>query len=288
MTATITRRGALGMIGGAAAVAGLGLPAYADGKVTVGALRLTSHAPSFIALERGYFKEAGLDVELSFFTAAQPLAVAIASGEVGYGATAISGGLISLAEKGAAKVIGGALVEEKGITGQKILASNDAYAAGLTSPKELAGRRYGVTTAGSSFHYMGSKVAEAEGIGSDKLSFVALQKVPAIIGALKTGQIDAWSIVPNIAAGLVGSGAVKEIGVIADYIPGYQVTTTMSSAKNAAEEREMTKAFLAAFARGANDFNAALVDKTSGEADALAALIGKYVYPDDEPAKAAG
>ena len=136
-----------------------------------------------------------------------------------YAVTAISGGLISLAGKGAIKVIGGALSEEKGIDGQKILASDEAFKAGLTSPKGLDGKRFGMTTAGSSFHYMGSKIAAAEGATPQ---FVPLQKVGAIIGALKSNQIDAWSIVPHIAKPLAGSGAAHIIGNVADYIPNYQ------------------------------------------------------------------
>jgi NitT/TauT family transport system substrate-binding protein len=38
-------------------------------------------------------------------------------------------------------VIGGALSEEPGIDGQKILASDAAFKAGLTSPKGLDGKR---------------------------------------------------------------------------------------------------------------------------------------------------
>ena len=109
----LDRRQTLGLIGGAAALPLVGTPAYAKTKINVGALRFTSHAPSFVALERGYFADAGLDVEFKFFQAAQPMAVAIASGDADYAVTAISGGLISLAEKGATKVIGGALSEEK-------------------------------------------------------------------------------------------------------------------------------------------------------------------------------
>jgi len=52
--------------------------AWAQEKITVGALRFTSHAPTFIAYERGYFKAEGLDVELKFLQAAQAVAVAIA------------------------------------------------------------------------------------------------------------------------------------------------------------------------------------------------------------------
>lgn len=287
MMTDFSRRGALGLVGGAAVLPMLGTPALASNKMTVGALRFTSHAASFVAFERGYFAAEGLDVEFKFFQAAQPMAVAIASGDADYAVTAISGGLISLAEKGATKVIGGALSEEPGIDGQLVLASNAAFEAGLTSPAQLGGKNFAVTQPGSSFHYMGSKIAAAEGV---KVSFKPLQKVGAIIGALKSGQVDAWSIVPHIAKALAGGGAVQVIGKVADYLPDYQVTTVFTSAANAANERAKTEAFMRAFSKGADDFNAALVDKTAGEdaAEDMIKLIHKYVYTDREYAKARG
>ena len=281
----ISRRGALGLIGGAAALPMIGSPVLANTAINVGALRFTSHAASFVAFERGYFAEEGLDVNFRFFEAAQPMAVAIASGDADYAVTAISGGLISLAEKGAVKVIGGALSEEPGIDGQMILASNAAFEAGLTAPAMLDGKSFAVTQPGSSFHYMGAKIGAAE---SASLSYKPLQKVGTIIGAMKSGQVDAWTIVPHIGKALVGGGAVQQIGMVADYLPDYQVTTVFTSAANAANERARTEAFLRAFSRGADDFNAALVDKTAGEdgADDMVKLIHKYVYADQPYEKA--
>jgi len=276
----------MGLMGAAAGTA-LAAPAIAmNKKITVGALRFTSHSGSFIAVERGYFEEAGLDVELRFFQAAQPMAVAIASGDVDYAVTAVSGGLISLADKGAIKVIGGALSEEEGIDGQKILASDAAYQAGLTSPAGLDGKTFGITQAGSSFHYMGSKIAEAEGAS---LSFKPLQKVGAVIGALKSGQIDAWSIVPHIAKPLAGSGAVHIIGDVADYLPGYQVTTVFTSAGNASDERAQTESFLQGFSKGVSDYNSTMIDKAGGDEGVaeMVDLIHKYVYTDRPREKAA-
>ncbi len=283
----ISRRHALGLMGGIAASPFVNLPAFgANTKINVGALRFTSHAASFVAFERGYFSDAGLDVELKFFQAAQPMAIAVASKDVDYAVTAISGGLISLAEKGATKVIGGALSEENGIDGQKILVSDAAFKAGVTDPSKLDGKRFGITQAGSSFHYMGAKIAAKEGVS---LQFVPLQKTGAVIGAIKSGQIDAWTIVPHIAKPLAGSGAVHIIGDVADYISSYQVTTVFTSAANAANERSKTEAFLTAFSKGAADFNAALVDKTAGDdaAEAMVKLIHKYVYADRPFEKAA-
>lgn len=283
----LNRRKALALMGGAASASLIASPAISmNRKIKVGALRFTSHSASFVAVERAYFKDLGLDVELKFFQAATPMAVAIASGDIDYAVTAISGGLISLANKGAIKVIGGGLSEEKGVDGQKILASNAAFDAGLTSPAALNGKTFGITTAGSSFHFMGSKISSQE---NASVKFKPLQKVGIIIGALKTGQIDAWSIVPHIAKPLAAAGAVHIIGNVSDYLPDYQVTTVFTSAKNATEEKGMTKDFLAGFSKGVDDFNAAMVDKTLGDEgrNAMVDIIHKYVYVDRPLEKAA-
>src|ERR1700676_2299070 len=49
-------------------------------KANVGVLRLSSSAPVFIAQDKGYFRDAGLDIELKFFDAAQPFGAAPPSG----------------------------------------------------------------------------------------------------------------------------------------------------------------------------------------------------------------
>jgi NitT/TauT family transport system substrate-binding protein len=274
---------------GAAAVAlALAGPAAAQDAIKIGLLSLTSHAPSIIAEGKGYFDEAGIDAEFVMFQAAQPMAVAIASGDIDFGMTAITGGLVSLADKGAVKVIGGALEESPDVEGQKILVSKAAHDAGVTTPADLAGRSFGVTTAGSSFHYMAHKIADGAGFDRAELRMVPLQKVPAVIAALKSGQIDAWSIVPNIASGLTAAGDVVEIGKVSDFIPNYQVTTVFTSTENLDENEDLVRRFLAALSKGINDYNAALVEKTMDEAETaeIVAMVHEYVY-NDQPLEGA-
>jgi NitT/TauT family transport system substrate-binding protein len=281
MTFTLNRRQALLAMGATTAAAAFGMPARAATR-NLAVLNLASHAPSFIAFERGYFKEAGLDIELKFFEAAQPMAVAIASGDAEFGVTAMSGGLISLAQKDAVKVVGGALTEEKGIVGAVILASNKAYEAGLTDPSKLAGKSFGITTSGSSFHFMAHKIASANNIKLADIQLRPLQKLGAVVGALSTGQIDAWAIQANVANKMIREGAAKKIGLVSDYAPDYQVTTAFTSTKNAKDERALTESFIKAYAKAIDDYNAAFVDKTSNdeERDALAKIVHKYVEKD--------
>ncbi|WP_157014603.1 ABC transporter substrate-binding protein [Mesorhizobium xinjiangense] len=289
---SITRRrlGGLALSGALAAgtmMSGTVMASAAD-TINVGLLSLTSHSPSIIAEARGYFADQDLDVEFVSFQAAQPMAVAIASGDVDFGVTAISGGLVSLAEKGVIKIIGGALQEYPDIDGQKILVSKAAHDDGVTTPADLKGRTYGITTTGSSFHYMAHKIADKEGFDRAELHLKPMQKVPAVIASLKSGQIDAWSIVPNIAGALTKGGEVVEIGKVADYIDNYQVTTVFTSTANAGDKPDLVKRFLAGFAKGVDDYNAALVDKTMSEEETaeIVAMIHEYVYADQPLEKA--
>lgn len=278
---TLTRR-SFG-IGAAMAVllAGTSM-ASAEDTVRVGILSLVSHSPTIIADAKGYFAEDDIEIEFVSFQAAQPMAVAIASGDVDFGMTAMTAGLVSLAERGAVKVIGGALQEEPDIEGQKILVSQAAYDDGVTTPADLEGRRFGITTAGSSFHYMAHKIADGEGFARDAMELVPLNGVPAVIASLRSGQIDAWSIVPNIANGLSAGPDVVEIGEIADYVDGYQVTTLFTSSEIAANNRDLVERFLAAYSKGVADYNAALVDVTMDEEEiaSIVEMIHQYVYTD--------
>ena len=67
-------------------------PAQAT-KVSVGILKLTSTAPIFIGMEKGYFKEQGIEIDPQWFDAAHPIAVATASNKVQVGATGITASL---------------------------------------------------------------------------------------------------------------------------------------------------------------------------------------------------
>ena len=279
--------------GSLAGIAMLGLAALwaneaAAEKITIGALRFTSHSPTFIARERGYFKKEGLDVDLKFFQAAQPIAVAIASGDIDFGVTALTGGFYNLADKGALKVIGGLYTEAPKHPGMAIMVSNKAHAAGLTSPAALKGRSWAMTQQGSSFHYIIGMIGAAHGFGVADVNVKPLQKVGAMIGAVKSGQVDAMAMVPHVAIPLDKAGAAKIIGWIRD-LGDYQVTTIFTSTDNVKNHRGKVERFLRAYRRGIADYRAVMLDQKKDPAatEAMVDLIHKYVYTSRPRAKAA-
>ncbi|MDO4642303.1 MAG: ABC transporter substrate-binding protein [Cardiobacteriaceae bacterium] len=264
----------------------LSFAAMAAEKVKVGYIALPSQAPTFIALSKGYFATEGLDAELVAFQAAQAMAVAIASGDIDYGVTAVSGGLLNLAARGdTVRIFGGALQEASGVQGHKIIASKQAYDADLTKPDALNGKRFAITTQGSSFDYMGRQIAAQLGF---QIQTVALNNMPAIAAALQAGKVDAAVAQPGIADDLIAKGAAVQIGNVVDFLPDYQVTVLFTSAAKVKEKPQEVAAFKRAFAHGAADYNAAFVKKTlsAKEAEALVGIIHQYVYTTHSAAEA--
>ena len=198
--------------------------AFAADKIKVGILPFTSHAPDIIAAGKGYFAAQGIDARFVLFEAAQPMAVAIASGDVDFGVTAITGGLISLAEKGAVKVIGGALEETPDVEGEKILVSKKAYDAGSPRPAKLTGhtsaspRRLLVPLHGAQDRAEGGLRHSAITLGRCRRCRLSSPRSKAARST--PGRSCRTS--PNADA---RARALSQIGQIADYIPNYQVTT---------------------------------------------------------------
>ncbi|HYC15208.1 MAG TPA: ABC transporter substrate-binding protein, partial [Stellaceae bacterium] len=70
--------------------------AQAAEKLRIGVLRLASSGPVFVAEDKGYFAAEGLEVELRFFDAAQPVALATVSGDIDIGVTGLTAGFFNL------------------------------------------------------------------------------------------------------------------------------------------------------------------------------------------------
>jgi NitT/TauT family transport system substrate-binding protein len=209
-------------------------------KAKIGVLRLSSSAPVFIAEDKGYFRDAGLDVELKFFDAAQPIAVATTSGDVDVGITAFTAGLYNLAGKGTLKVIGGMSREKAGYPLIGYFASNNAYAAGLKSPKDLAGKRVAVTQVGSSFHYSLGLLADKYGFQLSSVKVVPLQSLSNAAAALKGETVDAALLPASTARKLMDDGGAKLLGWVGDETP-WQLGAVFASPKTLANKALVTK-----------------------------------------------
>ena len=276
---------------GFVAVLLLATVAHAADPLRLGLLHTLSPAPFYIAQERGYFRDEGIDLTFRFFEAAQPIAAAAVSGDIDVGVTALTGGFFNLAEKGTLKVFGGALHEQRGYEGSAILVSDKAYSAGLTSLDKLAGHSFAITQYGSSFHYMLGRIAEAEGFDIDRVTLRPVQQIGNMVAAVGSGQVDATIAIASMAKPLAASGHAHIIGWAGDVVP-YQITALFTTGQMIAQHADLLKRFARAYQKGVADYRAAflrldaqgnpIVDATT---DAVMPLITKYVFTGDPNAR---
>lgn len=256
-------------------------------KVRLGMLRLTSSAPLFLAMDKGYFRDEGIEIDPQWFDAAQPIAAAAASNQVDVGATGLTAGLYNMAAQGQKLcIVADKGREEKGFPSSALLARADLYDAGLTSIEALRGRRVGVTQKGSTYEYMTGRLLEAKGLTLDDVTLVPLGKLSAVTAALQSGQIDACILnEPNVTK-VQAEGYGKVVTQVGDVIP-YQTSAVFYSpdfAKNA----NAGVRFMKAYRRACEDYYAAAVErKDPALLDETVKIIARYVRTPEEDIRAA-
>jgi NitT/TauT family transport system substrate-binding protein len=254
------------------------VPVGAQGpaKVKVGVLKLTSSAVLFLGVEKGYFKEFGVEPELVYFQAAQPIAVALASGDVEVGATGLTAGLYNI-------VAGGVriwVVADKGrewpdhnLTA--LVVRKDLYDNGVRTMRELKGRKIGITQIGSTFHYNIGRYLEKEGMAPGDVELVPLQALPALNDALAARRIDAVATAEPFVSRLESSGVGVAIVQTGDTFP-WQIATVMYSA-GFARDRAHAVAFMKGYVKASRHYFDAVLARKSGPAyDEVVAITARY------------
>lgn len=245
--------------------------------VSLGMLRLTSSAPLFIALEKGYFADEGLQVEPQWFDAAHPIAVATASSKIDVGATGITASLFNMAASGQKlAIVADKGREQKGFPSSALLVTTDNYNQGMTNLAALKGKRIGITQKGSTFHYMLGRLLETQGLSLNDVQLVPLNKLSAVMAALESKQIDAAILnEPNITK-VEKAGYGKTIVQVGDVIP-YQTSAIFYSPEFVKNEAAGVR-FMKAYIKACNYYYDAVIDKKDPQKfDEVIGIIAKYV-----------
>lgn len=259
-------------------------------KVKVGALRLTSSAPIFIAIEKGFFTEERLDVSVEWFDAAQPIAVATASNKVDVGATGITAGLYNMVASGQKlTIVADKGREEKGYPSSALLVTKSLYDQGITSISQLKGKKIGITQKGSTFQYMLGRLLESEGLSSDDVEIVPLGKLGSVMASLESGQIDAAILnEPNVTKA-EKAGYAKTIVQVGDVIE-YQ-TSAIFYSPDMNKNEDAGIRFMRAYVKACNYYYDALLTQKDGKvvpgehADEVIQIIAKYTKTSEEEIK---
>jgi len=178
----------------AAAVAATGLHAQAlekkDVHVAVGGKSSLYYLPLTIAEQLGYFRDEGLNVQISDFAGGSQALRAV----VGGSADVVSGAYehtLNMQPKGQYLQC----FVQQGRAPQ--IAIGIAKGKAYKSPKDLKGLKVGVSAPGSSTHMIFNHLLSTEGLKPSAVSIIGVGLGAAAVTALKSGQIDAiWNTDP--------------------------------------------------------------------------------------------
>jgi NitT/TauT family transport system substrate-binding protein len=226
--------------------------AQAGTKIRIGYWPVAAGLPFYAAVEKGYFKEAGLDVEPLKFAGAQQVMEAMLAGRCDGSSNGTGSGNLGVGE-----------IASPGLF--KIIATNPSNARYVLDqflvPKDSPVK--------SIAELKGKRVASGPGIQNKTLAQTVLERAGASgasvtelpigqhVAALAAGQVDAvYTLEPTGTVGrLNGTTRLLEAGVIAKYILGDPQAPWHGGAATLTTEfikknPELTRKYIAAYARG--------------------------------------
>ncbi|HLI21037.1 MAG TPA: ABC transporter substrate-binding protein [Stellaceae bacterium] len=240
---------------------------FAADKVKAGVVRSMGGSPNILAKEKGFFAAEGIDVDIIYFDSAQPIAVAVASGDCDVGATGLTAAFFNLASQGALKIIGSGTWEHPGFQSIGFVASNQAYAAGLHSLKDIGGHKGAVTQTGSPLQYGIALAAQTFKVDYGTIQILALQSNPNVGTALTGGQTDfaVQTVVPAYA--VINKGGAKLLGWEGDLLPPKQNEAFFTSTKMMNERPDVLRRYLIGYRKAMAYFHDAFADSNDKRRD---------------------
>ncbi len=254
-------------------------PAAPRVALKVGAIGAVSDAGIFIAQDKGFFRDEGLDVELVGFKAAPQILPAIATGEVQVSGSAVTPALFNAFARG----IGMKLVADKGQVakgfGFAAIAIRSDLADTVKDFRDLKGRKFAVMGKGVSSTAQLGKALELGGIEPNEVELIELG-LPEMIAALGNKAIDGATLLePFITLATARKVAIRWKGM-EDFLPFTgQNGVIIYSQKFAEEQPEAANRWMVAYLKGNRAYLDAVTKGT--DRDDINAILARHTAVKD-------
>jgi len=245
----------------------------------VGAIGAVSDAGIFVAQDKGYFKDEGLDVELVSFKAAPQILPAIATGEVQASGSAVTPALFNAFARGITmKLVADKGQVAKGFGFAAIVIRSD-LADTIKDFKDLKGRKFAVMGKGVSSTTQLGKALELGGIEPNEVELIELG-LPEMVAALGNKAIDGATLLePFITLASARNVAVRWKGM-EDFLPFTgQNGVIIYSQAFAREQPEAAKRWMVAYLKGVRAYLDAVTSGT--DRDGVNAILAKHTAVKD-------
>jgi NitT/TauT family transport system substrate-binding protein len=258
------------------AILGL-LPSRVVGQVEtvkLGDLAAISNAAIYIAIEKGFFKEQGVNTEISNFDSAAKMVPALVAGELEVSVGSASAGLFNaVAQQAPFRIVADKGQTREGYGFSLLAVRKDLVDSGQVKTfKDLKGKKIALLAKGNIQHYLVGKMAEEVGltINDVELSFLG---APNQVTAFETKAIDAAYAVEPWVARFTERGVAVRFRT-PDQVKGLgsvQVGVIIYSGKFINERRPVAQRWMNAYLKAAELFH-----KNGTKDPEIAAILEKY------------
>jgi NitT/TauT family transport system substrate-binding protein len=228
--------------------------------IKVGSSPTASSAGIYLAKERGYFKEQGLDVEVTDFNnSGAPMTVLLSKGELDVGAGNITAGLFNAIAQGLKfKIVADKGHLEKNKDYLSLIVRNEHIKSGrYKSFKDLKGFKMGLTSLdGVSQEILTEKFLKLGGLKLEDVTFVKASYAEMNI-ALKSGAIDATIQIEPFLTKAVSESIATNVGGGSVAYSNQQSGALFYSPQFSKERMEEAQKFMLAYGKGIRDYNLA-------------------------------
>lgn len=224
-----------------------GTLAHAEVKLVIGTVPNGGDGPLICAMERGYFHEQGLDIDLTPLKTASDMSPAIARGDLVMMGGGVSASFFnSVARKlpvryfvnRAQAPVWHSVVVRKGLADK------------VKSAKDLKGLRIATSAVGGLSEYELGKTLESVGLKLDDVEMRPLGMSQSV-AAIQSGAVDAAVFVPPFDEAAIKGGGVRLLYADAAVKPRMEVSGLIYNTDWAAKNQDVLDKFTLAYIRGA-------------------------------------
>lgn len=213
-----------------------------DMSITVGLpVHDASYAPVYLAVDRGFFKEEGLDVKLVAFQSGSDLSKAVIGGSVEIANSAMSEMVLGINQRQPLKAFWG---------GMNMLSFSWWAKPDIKTVKDAKGKKWGVTRVGSSTDFLSRYLLTKHGMDPERdVTIVGVGPAAGAQAAMEANQIQVATASQPSNFYYEDEGYVK-IGDQAEFSKQYPTHVSYGREPWLKENPDAVKAYIRAVARG--------------------------------------
>ncbi len=193
----------------------------------------------FIAQELGYFAEQGLQVELVEFQNSADGLAAVRAGKLDFGAFGATAPLFHIAKGADIRIVGGIHNEDAA------LITTAEKAATIKSVADLKGRKVAVVRLSSADTALRGHLLDLGIVPGKDIQIFELKSPPAVIEAVRSGEVDAGTVWEPHVVRAVESG-LKVVATSHDLLPNHPCCRLVVQTKDVTERPKLIDGVIAA------------------------------------------